>query len=144
MNYTIEPGEGLDLLRFGMDTREIIDILGAPAEKDTDDDEDFASEMWMYPEQQLTLFLEGEEPQVLICVETDHPDTTLFGKKIFEMSEKDLIALMTKNQCGEADIEEEAWGEKRVSYDELMLDFYFENGKLNTVNWSVVDDEEED
>jgi hypothetical protein len=35
MNYTIEPGEGLDILLFGMDTREIIDMLGAPAEKDT-------------------------------------------------------------------------------------------------------------
>jgi hypothetical protein len=144
MKYIIEPGEGLDVLVFGMEAKEIIDILGTPEEKDTDDDEDFASEIWMYHEKNLTLFVDGEESQVLICLETNHPDTLLFGNKIFEMKEQELIDLMTKNQCGVVDIEEEAWGEKRISYDDLMMDFYFENGKLNTVNWSIIEDEDED
>ncbi len=144
MKYNIEPGQGLDLLHFGMETNEIIDIMGSPEEKDKDDDDDFPSEMWMYPEQQLTLFMEGEESQLLICIETNNPETTLFGKKIFAMKEKDLMSLMEKNQCGEVDIEEEAWGEKRISYDDLMMDFYFENGSLNTVNWSIIDDEDEE
>ena len=144
MNYTIEPGEGLDVLLFGMSANEITDILGKPEETDKDEDEDFPSEMWMYPEKELTLFFEGSEDQVLICIETNHPDATLFGKKIFGMKETELMDLMAKNDCGEADIEEEAWGEKRISYDELMLDFYFENGQLNTVNWSIIDDEDEE
>ena len=143
IKYNIEPGVGLDVLLFGTNTKEILDILGEPADIEKDEDEDFPSEMWLYPEQQLTLFIEGDETKLLICIESNHPDTTLFGKKIFSMSEAEITALMDKNVCGEVDSEDEAWGERRVSFDDYMIDFYFENGTLNTVNFSVIDDDED-
>ncbi len=143
MKYEILPGEGLDTLRFGMEPEEIIRLIGQPDDKDMDDDEDFRSEMWMYEELQLTLFFQGDEFQQLICLECDHPETQLFGQRIFALSEKDITALMERNKGGLFESETEAWGEKRLSYDDWMMDFYFENGKLSTVNWSMVDEEED-
>lgn len=143
IEYKIEPGVGMDVLLFGSTDTEITDILGDPAEIEQDDDDDFPSEMWIYPEHQLTLFMEGSEEKLLICIETNHPDTVLFGKKIFGISEKELMDLMSKNNCGEVETEDEAWGERRISFDDCMLDFYFDNGKLSTANFSVVDDEDE-
>ncbi len=143
LSYTINPGQGMDVLLFGTTGTEILDILGQPDEIEKDEDEDFPSEMWIYAEKELTLFMEGSENKLLICIETSHPDTELFGKKIFGLEEAALKELMDKNDCGEVDAEDEAWGERRVSFDDVMMDFYFENGKLNTVNLSVVDDEED-
>lgn len=144
IEYKIEPGVGMGVLLFGTTAKEVIDILGDPVEIEKDDDDDFPSEMWLYPQFNLTLFMEGVgEEKLLICIETDHPDTTLFDKRIFGLKEKELLELMKKYDAGESDQEDEAWGERRLSFDELMIDFYFEGGQLVTVNFSVVDDEED-
>ena len=142
MDYNILPGEGLSDLRFGSFPDEVIERLGEPGDCEKAD-EDLATEMWLYPDKQLTLFMEGSEPALLICIESEHPETTLFGKKIFELDEKQIIDLLKANNGGETDIEDEAWGERRVSFDDLMIDFYFEKGKLRTVNFSMMDEEED-
>jgi len=35
------------------------------------------------------------------------------------------------------DEDTEEWGEKRLSFDEALIDFYFENEEMVTVNWGV-------
>jgi hypothetical protein len=143
MKYIISPGEGLEEIKFGMSHEAVTAILGKPDETDVESEEGLNSEMWIYDDLQMTLFFEGNDAPELVCIETDHPDTELFGKKIFGLSEKEIIALMQNSGKTELDVEDEAWGERRVSFDDAMIDFYFENGKLNTVNWSVDDDEED-
>jgi len=83
------------------------------------------------------VFFEGKNNHVLSCFETDNEETTLFGKKVFSMTEQEIIELMKEEGLTQIDTEEEEWGEKRVSFDEGLIDFYFQDGKLVTVNWGV-------
>jgi hypothetical protein len=144
MNYTIMPGEGLEEIKFGATADDVETVMGPPEEIDNDEDEFFHTKIWIYDEKGLTFFFEGDENPVLVSIESTHPDSTLYGVRIFELSEKDVMTLMNKNGFTDAEIEDEEWGEHRVSYDDIMTDFYFENGRLTTMNWSVTtgDDDE--
>jgi hypothetical protein len=144
IKYIISPGIGLDKLAFGMNRDEVSQIIGKPDETDMDTEEGFTSEMWIYSGKNITLFFEGEDLPVLVCVEAFNPDTLLFGEKVFGMTERSIIDMMQKNGYKEVDTEDENWGERRVSFDDAMIDFYFENGKLNTVNWSIITEDDED
>lgn len=139
----MKPGAGLGDLEFGMTGEEVKKILGSPQETDRDEDE-FITELWLYPEHGITVFLDMENGPVLISIETTHPGTVLFGEKVFGFNEEQLTALMQKNNAGEQDAEDEAWGERRISYDDLMTDFYFAGGKLASVNIGLLADEDED
>ena len=38
------------------------------------------------------------------------------------------------------DSEKQEWGEKRLSFDEAGLDCYYENGRLTSINFGVIDE----
>jgi len=135
--------EGLNDLKFG-DTPAVVEkTLGQPteiknlSEEGDEVDEELDTILWEYDNEGLTVFFEGKNNHVLSCFETDNPDATLFGKKVFEMKEQDVIQLMKENGLTQIDKEEEEWGEKRISFDEGLIDFYFQDGELVTVNWGV-------
>ncbi|MCD6661149.1 MAG: hypothetical protein LT105_13380 [Lentimicrobium sp.] len=131
--------DGLDELKFGDSPETVKTMVGEPQEIEGPDntDEDLDTIIWSYDEIGLTVFFEGRNNHVLSCFETDNPQTTLFGKKVFEMTEDEIIELMKANEFSQIDSEVEEWGEKRVSFDEGLIDFYFQEGKLVTVNWGV-------
>jgi hypothetical protein len=144
MNYTLIPGAGLGNLKFGAPAPSIEEILGTPDEIEKDDDELFNSIIWTYIEKELTLFLQDDEVPFLISIESAHPDTILFNEKIFDLGEKEITELMKKHGLNEVETEDEEWGEHRVSFDEGMLDFYFDNDRLTSVNWSVITEDDEE
>lgn len=160
INLEILLLEGLNDLKFGDSPATVEKTLGKPQEtkKLSDEgeemDEDLDTILWEYDNQGLTLFFEGKNNHVLSCFETDNPEAELFGRKIFELSEEEIITLMKENGLTQIDSEEEEWGEKRVSFDEGLIDFYFQDNELITVNWGVFvnedgeieefDEEEED
>ena len=132
--------DGLDELKFGDSPETVKNLLGEPIEiEDIGEelDEELDTILWSYDEMGLTVFFEGKNNHVLSCFETDNEATTLFGKKLFSMSEEEIIELMKENGLTMMDSEEEEWGEKRISFDEALIDFYFQNNKLVTVNWGV-------
>ncbi|MBW6489781.1 MAG: hypothetical protein K0B15_01175 [Lentimicrobium sp.] len=132
--------DGLDDLKFGESPEKVEKSLGKPNEiEDIGDegDEDLSTILWSYDNLGLTVFFEGKNNHVLSCFETDNEETTLFGKKVFPLTEDEIIVLMKENGLSQMDVEEEEWGEKRVSFDEALIDFYFQNNKLVTVNWGV-------
>lgn len=105
-------------------------------ENDEADDPDV--ELWYYDDQSFSLFFEADAELRLTSIEINNPEAILFGKKIFEMSEDQIIALMQENGFSEMYTEDEEWGEKLLSFEDALIDFYFEGEKLLTVNWSVV------
>ena len=132
--------DGLDELKFGDSPETVKNLLGEPIEVEDigeEVDEDLDTILWSYDELGLTVFFEGKNNHVLSCFETDNEETTLFGKKLFPLGEKEIIELMKENGLTMIDSEEEEWGEKRVSFDEALIDFYFSKDKLVTVNWGV-------
>ncbi len=132
--------EGLNELRFGDTPGAVEKIFGEPLEIEhlgDDADEELDTILWNYDQMGLTVFFEGKNNHVLSCFETDNNEVTLFGKKIFGMSEQEITALMKENGLTQIDSEVEEWGEKRVSFDEGLIDFYFQDDALVTVNWGV-------
>jgi pyruvoyl-dependent arginine decarboxylase (PvlArgDC) len=53
------------------------------------------------------------------------------------MSEEKIIELMKDNGYSEIYAEEQEWGEKLLSFEDALIDFYFEDKNLVTVNWSI-------
>lgn len=137
--------DGLDELKFGDSPETVKNLLGEPVEIEDigeEVDADLDTILWSYDELGLTVFFEGKNNHVLSCFETDNEATTLFGKKLFSLGEKEIIELMKENGLTLMDVEEEEWGEKRVSFDEALIDFYFQKNQLVTVNWGVFVNEE--
>jgi len=136
----IRPLAGLGALNFGMSMQDIVDILGQPDDSEvlSDGEDEVETLIWNYWKRGISLFIEGAENSVLSNFETDNTDAILFGKKVFELDEDEITALMKENGFSTCDIDVETWGEKRLSFEDAQIDFYFDKGTLVTVNWGVV------
>jgi len=141
-SYEIIPKKGLGDLTFGMDMEKVVSELGEPEEVDNfEGDEELNAVLLHYQEKGFSVFFEGLTRQVVAGIETNHPDATLFGEKIIGMTEEEAVALMTRNGVPDYDKETEE-GETRLSFEEIMVDFYMRDGKVAFVNWDVIVDEE--
>ena len=138
-NMEIKLLEGLDDIEFGTTAEDVAELLGKPDEIEELDegDDELKTVIWTFIENGVTLFFDGEDPKLFSCVETDNKNTTLFGKKIFELKSQEVIDMMLAHGFEEVDEDTEEWGEKRLSFDEALIDFYFENDQMVTVNWGV-------
>ena len=80
---------------------------------------------------------------MVACFETENEAATLYGKKVFDLKKADVIKLMKDN--GYKEVEEETEdGELRVSFEEAMIDFFFEDDKMTAISWGVLVDEQGD
>lgn len=141
-SYEIIPKKGLGNLKFGMDMEKVVSALGEPEEVDNfEGDEELNAVLLHYQDKGFSVFFEGVTRQVVAGIETDYSDATLFGEKVIGMTEKQAIDLMTRNGIPDFDKETEE-GETRLSFEEIMVDFYLRDGKVAFVNWDVIVDEE--
>jgi hypothetical protein len=139
----IKPKEGFGELQFGKPTDQIISFLGEPEEIESfEDDDEFNTTILNYWEIGVSAFFEGIENSVLSCFETDIPEATLYGKEVFKLDEPQIIALMKAEGFEVAETEEDPTGERRISYDDALIDFFFHEGELIAVNWGVLVNEE--
>ncbi len=133
MEYTIKIKEGLGDILFGMPVEQVSTLLGEPDEVETIDNAvDEMTTVLHYQNGGLTLFFEGDNP-LLECIDVALDECTLWGKSIFDMKEKDIVQLMVKNNFYEQDVDQEAWGERRITFGEGNIDFYFDDGDLVSV-----------
>ena len=86
---------------------------------------------------EVSICFEGTDKMLVSSISTISEDATLFGEKIYDMNRNQIIELMKKNGYKEFD-EEEQEGDTCLIYDELMLDFYFNEGELIDVVWGVL------
>lgn len=133
MDLTIKIKEGLGELKFGMPVEEIVNLLGMADEvENIDNAADESTTVLRYNDLGLTLFCEGENP-TLACVDVANEDCTLFGEQVFDLDERSLVNLMVKNNITEQDVDEEDWGERRVTFNEGNIDFYYDNGEMVSI-----------
>jgi hypothetical protein len=142
----IKPKVGFGELKFGSVQSDVENFLGEPEEIEElpGEADESDAEVWNYWEDGHTVFFEKDLDGKLTCFETDHEEATLFGKYIFKMNEKEIVQLMKDNGFSEIDTEDEEWGERRVSFSDAVIDFYFESDKLISVSWGVLIDFETD
>jgi hypothetical protein len=141
-NYEIRPFKGLGELNFGMAAGEVQALLG-PAEEveEIEDGAENKTIIWHYWSMGISLFFNENNDLTLSSIETDNSLSSLWGKFIFRMNEKQLIELFTEQGFSQIDIEEEEWGEKRVSFDDALTDLYFEEGELTSISWGQIFDD---
>lgn len=133
MNLTINIKQGLGDVRFNMPVEEVVALLGNADEvENIDNAADEPTTVLRYNNHGITLFFEGENP-VLACIDVSNEECTLFDKRIFDMNERQLVELMVANKYLDQDVDEEEWGERRVSFPEGNIDFFFDEGELVSI-----------
>lgn len=132
----IKPGIGLSSLLFGASMEEAEKTFGKPEDAQLIDDiEEFKTTVWHYWETGFTLFFDEQNKKLFNCAEIDNEEALLWGKKVFELKEKQIIDLFQENGITLYESEQHDWGEKRLSFDEANIDFYFEKSRLISINF---------
>ncbi|MCC6370301.1 MAG: hypothetical protein IT236_04775 [Bacteroidia bacterium] len=137
--------KGFSSLAFGASKENAVLLFGEPEETQNIDDEilNNHSLVYHYWDQGYSLFFDLNKNSTFCSVEIDNKDTLLFNTKIFTLKEKEIVALMKENGYALTDTEVHQWGERRVSFDDACLDCYFENHKLVSVNFGILDEKPE-
>jgi hypothetical protein len=144
MNFTpqINLLKGFCTLSFGVSAADAELVFGKPEEIQVLDDPilETSCTVYHYWELGFSLFFDNKNAMKFGSVEVDNKDSLLFGNKLFSLNEQHLIDLMKQHHYALSDTEKQDWGEKRLSFDEAGLDCYFENGKLSSINFGVIDE----
>ncbi|MBO7286696.1 MAG: hypothetical protein J6U85_00535 [Bacteroidales bacterium] len=140
-NLIIEPLKGYGDIKFGMSIDEVVNVFGTPSNLEElepiIEGNEITSVLYDYEDLAVSICFEGTDKMLVSSISTISEDATLFGEKIYNMNRNQIIDLMKKNGYKEFD-EEEQEGDTCLIYDELMLDFYFNEGELIDVVWGVV------
>ncbi len=137
----IKPKEGIGDLKFGTPLEEVIKKVGEADEVEDFNDEDcFNTKLLSYTEDEVDLFFEGSNNFVFSAISIDNREATLYGKKVFELSEKEIVNLMKQNGYNLSDTTvDEEFCEKCLSFEEAYFDFYFNNdNELISLNFGVL------
>lgn len=139
-NFVIEPLKGFGDIKFGMSVDEMLSKYGTPSNHEELDplieELENNSVLYDYDDLGVSLCFEGSSDKVLVSISTNNEDVTLFGELVYKMNRNQIVELMRKNGFKDFD-EEEQEGDTCLIYDELMLDFYFNEGELIDVVWGT-------
>ena len=143
-DYTIMPLKGYGEIPFGMTLDETVKLLNMPDFYEELSDMEETGNRSIYYEYdaiQTNIYFEGITKSVVACFETENEEATLYGKKVFDLKKADVIKLMKDN--GFNNLEEETEdGELRVSFEDAMMDFFFDEEGLTAVSWGVLVDDQ--
>ena len=145
-DFTIEPLKGYGEIPFGMTLDEAVKTLGMPdfyEELSDMEETGNRSIYYEYDELETNIYFEGVTKSVVACFETENTEATLYGEPVFDLSKEEIIDLMKKQ--GFKELEEETEDEElRVSFEDAMIDFFFDEDELTAVSWGVLVDEQGD
>ena len=134
--FEIKPGIGISTLLFGASMAEAESVFGKTEEIQLIDEiEEFQTTVWHYWTKGISLFFDDKNNQQFNSVEIDNRESKLWGQKIFSLKEKQIIELLTSKGILKYETEQQDWGEKRLSFDEANIDFYFEKNQLICINY---------
>jgi len=136
----ILPLVGVNELKFGNTKEEIIEVIGVTDQFEIiEEEEEVFTEMYTYPKYKASLFFEGNETEMIFTsCDTENKDVYLFDNKVFDLSEAEIMQLMKEHNFNDLEIDEEEWGEKRISYLDAMMDFYFHDEELVSITWGIL------
>ncbi len=140
-NLEIKPMQGFGDIPFGALTAEVNAILGEPLGMENVPTDDVIETLVLEYKDGISVFLEGETEPIVSNFDIMNPKATLYGKEVFKMSPDEVVALMNAHGFSTIDKEEEEWGELRISVEEALVDFYFEDKRLASVNFAVMTNE---
>ena len=145
-DFTIQPLKGYGEIPFGMSLDETVKLLGMPEfyEELSDMEETGNRSIYYeYEELETNIYFEGVTKSVVACFETENMEATLYGELVFDLTKEEIIDLM--KEYGFKELDEETEDEElRVSFEDAMIDFFFDEDGLTAVSWGVLVDEQGD
>ncbi len=135
-NFTIEPLKGYGELTFGMPIDDLVEVLGQPTNQEEIEsayEDDSHVVVLDYEDNDFSAYFEGDAVMKLTNFYTFNENSVLYGAKIFDLNKDELIELMKQNGF-ETYIEDKEDGDC-ISYEELNIDFYFDDNQLVEVFW---------
>ena len=145
-DFTINPLKGYGEIPFGMTLDETVKLLNMPDFYEELSDMEETGNRSIYYEYdglKTNIYFEGVTKSVVACFETENEAATLYGKKVFDLKKDEAVKLMKANGFSELNEEEED-GELRVSFEDAMIDFFFDGDMMTAVSWGVLVDEQGD
>ena len=142
--FVIEPLKGFGEIPFGMAMDDAVKKLGNPdfyEELSDMEETGNRSIFYEYDELETNIYFEGITKSVVACFETENKDAVLYGTKVFELSRAEVTVLMQDNGFKELEDEDED-GEHRVSFEDGLIDFFFDGDKMTAVSWGVLVDDQ--
>ena len=143
-NFTIEPLKGYGEIPFGMTLDEAVKLLNMPdfyEELGDMEETGNRSIFYEYDELETNIYFEGVTKSVVACFETENTEATLYGKPVFDLTREEVIDLMKEHGFKELEEEKED-GELRVSFEDALIDFFFDEDGLAAVSWGVLVDDQ--
>jgi len=143
-NFVIEPLKGFGEIPFGMSLDEAVKQLGSPnfyEELSDMEETGNRSIFYEYDDIETNIYFEGITKSVVACFETENPDAVLYSTKVMELNRAEVIELMRENGFKELEEEDED-GEHRVSFEDAMIDFFFNGDEMTAVSWGVLVDDQ--
>ena len=145
-DFTIEPLKGYGEIPFGLTLDEAVKKLGMPdfyEELSDMEETGNRSIFYEYDEFETNIYFEGVTKSVVACFETENMEATLYGEPVFDLTKEEIIDLMKKQ--GFKELEEETEDDElRISFEDAMIDFFFDEDDLTAVSWGVLVDEQGD
>ena len=145
-DFTIMPLKGYGEIPFGMSLDETVKLLGMPEfyEELSDMEETGNRSIYYeYEELETNIYFEGVTKSVVACFETENMEATLYGEPVFDLTKEEIIDLMKKQGFKELEEENED-GELRVSFEDALVDFFFDEEGLTAISWGVLVDDQGD
>ena len=143
-DFTIKPLKGYGEIPFGMTLDETVKLLNMPdfyEELGDMEETGNRSIFYEYEDIQTNIYFEGITKSVAACFETENEEATLYGEKVFKLDKETIIDLMKEH--GFKELEEETEDDElRVSFEDAMVDFFFEDDMLVAVSWGVLVDDQ--
>ena len=139
MELILLPLKGFNNLNFGCTPEEFTAVYGEPNEKEELKDEVFNDDatVFHYWDLGFSAFFTKKPNETFSSIEIDNKNAVMFDKKIFELNEKEVIALFKEKSYPLSESEMHEWGEKRLSFDDACVDLYFANNKLTSINYGI-------
>ena len=134
--FKIEPLKGYGELQFGMPIDDVVEILGQPTNQEEIEsayEDDSHVIVLDFDDNDFSAYFEGNETMALTNFYTFNEKSELFGAKIFDLNKEEVIELMKQNGY-DVFIEDKEDGDC-ITYEDLNLDFYFDNNQLVEVFW---------
>ena len=145
-DFTIEPLKGYGEIPFGMTLDEAVKKLGMPdfyEELSDMEETGNRSIYYEYDELETNIYFEGVTKSVVACFETENMEATLYGEPVFDLTKEEIIDLMKKQ--GFKELEEETEDDElRVSFEDALVDFFFDEEGLTAISWGVLVDDQGD
>lgn len=143
-NFAIEPLKGYGEIPFGMTLDEAVKMLGMPnfyEELNDMEETENRSIYYEYDDLQTNIYFEGITKSVVACFETENENATLYGKKVFDLNQETVIEMMKAQGFKELEQETED-GELRISFEDALIDFFFDGEGMTAVSWGVLVDDQ--